>query len=266
MKKVFLFLLKKEIIGTIITIIFLFLILKLIRIVGDKLLLKSKTEFDRKRKKTVIELIKTICKLTVIIIGGIVILDLFGVNVSSFVASLGIASAVSALAFQDTLKDIISGASMIMDNYYVVGDYVKYNDFSGQVIELGLRTTKIVNFDGEVRIIANRNITEITNLSQQTASALVIAPTAYEEKMEKIDKVLQGIVTEILTWETVKKETAYLGIIEFKDSCIDYGIRIYCSPGKIWSYKREVLRLIKKEYDKNKIKIPYNQLEVHNEK
>lgn len=267
MENILAFLLKKEVIGTIITAVSIYLAFMLIRAISDKILNKSTTEFEKKRKKTVVNLLKTILKWIVVFIALIVLLDLFGINVSSLIASLGVASAVGALALQDSLKDIINGASMIMDNYYVVGDIIRYGDFTGTVIELGLRTTKIMNADGEVKIISNRNISEVTNLSQKEQSALLIAPTAYEEKTEKVEKILNEIVEEIKTWETVNKnKTAYIGITELSASSVDYGIRVYCSGGKIWQYKRDILRLIKLKYDKNKIKIPYNQIEVHNEK
>ena len=69
------------------------------------------------------------------------------------------------------------------------------------------------------------------------------------------------------TWPTMdQNETAYIGIVELGDSSINYGIRYYCSPGEVWKYKRDALRLIKLKYDKNRIKIPYNQIEVHNAK
>ncbi|HBA37842.1 MAG TPA: hypothetical protein DCY94_03885 [Firmicutes bacterium] len=267
MTDVLAFLLKKEVIGTIITAISIYLAFSLIRVIADKILSRSATEFEKKRKKTVVNLLKTVLKWVVIMIALIIVLDLFGVNVNSLIASLGVASAVGALALQDSLKDIINGASMIMDNYFVVGDIIKYGDFMGTVIELGLRTTKIMNADGEVKVISNRNISEVTNLSQKEQSALLIAPTAYEEKIEKVEKILNEIVEEIKTWDTMnKKKTAYIGITELESSCVNYGIRIYCSGGKIWEYKRAVLRLIKQKYDKNKIKIPYNQIEVHNER
>lgn len=257
---------RKEIIGTLITIIVAYTAYIMVRFIIEKLLSKNKSEYDKKRKRTVAELLKNICKWLLIAITMIIILDLFGMDVSSLIASLGIASAVGALSLQDTLKDIINGASIIMDNYFVVGDYVKYNGFHGQIIEFGLRSTKIMNFDGEVLVLANRNISEVINLSQKTASTLILAPTAYEAPVEKVEKVLNEIVEEVKTWDTMKKDTAYIGINELKDSCIEYGIRIYCSPGKIWTYKREILKMIKQKYDKNKIKIPYNQLEVHNDK
>ena len=261
------FISRKEIVGTLIVIAVAYCIYSIFRFIMNHLLSKNKSEFDKKRKRTVTELLKNIVKWTIIAISLIVILDLFGLNVSSFIASLGIASAVSALAFQDTLKDVISGAAIIMDNYFVVGDYVKYDGFTGQIIEFGLKSTKIMNFDGEVKIIANRNISEITNLSQKTASTMIAIPTAYETPIDKVEKVLNEIVEEIKEWDTMNKtKTEYIGINDLKDSCVEYGIRIYCSPGKVWGYRRAILKLVKQKYDKNKIKIPYNQIEVHHEK
>lgn len=261
------FITKKEVIGTVITLFVAYIIYHLLTFLADKFIIKSKTEFEKKRKRTVISLLKTVIKLIITLLAITVILDMFGINVNSIIASLGIASAVGALSFQDTLKDVISGAAIIMDNYFVVGDFVKYGDFTGQIIEFGLKSTKIMNVDGEVKIIANRNISEIINLSQKTASAMIKIPTAYEEKTTKVDKVLESVVEEIKTWETVNEtKTAYLGITEFQDSSIIYGIRIYCSPGKIWSYKWAALKLIKESYEKHKIKIPYNQIEVHNDR
>lgn len=267
MEKIIEFLLKKQVIGTVIVIILAYLFMHIVCALVEKMTRKSKTEYERKRRHTVVELIKNIVKFISVALAVIIILDLYGVNVSSLIASLGIASAVGALALQDTLKDIISGAAIIMDNYYVVGDYVTYNDFTGKVIEFGLKSTKIMGWDGDVLIVANRNINEIINLSQKTASSLIIAPTAYEEKIDKVEKILNEIVEEICTWPTVdKQQTKYIGITELKDSCVDYGIRLYCSPGKVWEYKRAALRLVKQKYDEKHIKIPYNQVEVHNAK
>lgn len=266
MEKFLEMLLSKEVIGTIIVIFISYIVYIALRFIIEKLLSRNKSEYDKKRKRTVAELLKNIIKWLIIAISLIIILDMFGINVSSLIASLGIASAVGALSFQDTLKDIISGAAIIMDNYFVVGDFVKYNGFNGQIIEFGLRSTKIMNFDGEVLVLANRNISEITNLSQKTASTMIAVPTAYEAPIEKVEKVLNEIVEEIKEWDTMNKnKTCYIGINDLKDSCVEYGIRIYCSPGKVWEYRRAVLKLIKQKYDKNKIKIPYNQLEVHHE-
>lgn len=261
------FISQKEVYGLVIILLVVFLLNKIFNVLVDKFIKTRKDELSKKRTKTVIVLIKNIKKYALLIIGVIVILDLYGVNTSSMIASLGVASAVIALAFQDSLKDIICGASMIMDNYFVVGDVVTYGNFTGTVIEFGLRCTKIKAVDGQVLTVANRNINEIINLSQKTSGPLIVIPTAYEEKVEKVEKVLNEIVEEIKTWPDVNKDkTAYVGIMELAESSVNYGIRIYCKQDKQWQYKWDALRLIKIKYDKAGLKIPYNQIEVHNGK
>ena len=258
---------KKEVYGLVLIIILILILNKIFNILVEKIASSGRSEIERKKRKTLVVLIQNVKKYALIVIGVLFILDLYGVNVTSLVASLGVASALLALALQDSLKDIISGAAIIMDNYYIVGDYVKYKDFEGTVIQLGLRSTKIQGFDGKIYTIANRNIDEIINLSQKIAAPRVDIPTAYEADIETVEKVLKEVIEEINTWPTVDKEkTTYLGITELSESCILYGIRIYCSPVNQWKYKWQALRLIKMKYDENNIKIPYNQIEVHNAK
>jgi len=267
MEKLIKFITRKEVVGPVVILILGFITYYIVSALINKLVKKGKSSFEIKKRNTVIELLKNLFKYVLIAVCLIIVLDIYGVNVSSIVASLGIVSAVGALSLQDTLKDIINGSNIILDNYFVVGDTVTYNNFTGKVIQLGLRTTKIQNVDGKVLTISNRNISEVINLSQKTSSVLIEIPTAYEEKTEKVEKVIEQIVEEIKTWDTVNiDDTAYIGITSLADSCVMYGIRIYSSPGKIWEYKRQALRLAKIKYEQNKIKIPYNQLEVHNAK
>ena len=267
MEKFLEFISQKEVYGLLIIFGVTIVILKIINSFLDKAIKKTKNDFDRKRRTTVFNLFRKIIKYAILILGVISILDLYGVNVTSLVASVSVVSAVLALSLQDTLKDVISGAGIIIDNYFVVGDYIKYNNFTGQVIELGIRTTKIKNADGEVYVIANRNVNEVINLSQKRASTLINIPTAYEEKTEKVEKAINEIIEEIKTWDSISEEdTKYIGITDLGDSAVYYGIRFHCPLEKSWQYKRDALRLIKTTYDKNHIKIPYQQIEVHNAK
>ena len=266
MSKLVLFITKKKVYGLFLIIGVSLIAYRIFDHLINRVLLKNKSDFEKKRAVTVLSLLKNFIKYVIIFFAVIFILDLYGVNVTSLIASLGVASAVAALAFQDTLKDIISGTTIIMDNYYVVGDFITYNGFTGRVIQLGIRSTKIQDFDGKTYTIANRNINEIVNLSQSVASTLIVVPVAYEEKIEKVEKVINEVIDEVLTWPTVKKDTSYKGIIEFNSSSIDYGLRLYCSPGEIWQYHRDILRLIKIRFDKYHIEIPYTKIEVQNGK
>ena len=157
-------------------------------------------------------------------------------------------------------------ACLLCYNYFVIGDIVEYDGFTGEVIEFGLKSTKIQAFTGETFSIANRNIDKIKNLSQKSSNLFIKVPTAYEASEEKVASTLKDAIKEIIKNTEADEESEYLGIEEFSESSINYIVKVHCSQDKRIQVKRQALSIIKKAYDKNKIKIPYNQIEVHNGK
>ena len=264
-KGVLTFLSKKEVYGLAIIILIGIVIYHFGKILIQKVINSGKDAYERKKRKTIVNLISNIFKYVVLILIGLAILSLYGVDTKALVASLGVVGAVLGLALQDTIKDFISGITIIMDNFFVVGDIVTFNDFTGEVIDMGLKTTKIKKVNGEVLVIANRNIDAIVNISQKPANVVIDIPTAYEEKTTKVEKTIGKILEEIKKIEGVKKEPQYLGISALDDSCVKYEISFLCPQEKQWQIKRDALKIIKTLYDKDKIKIPYTQIEVHHE-
>ncbi len=249
--------------GPALVVILSWLIYNIIAKAIDKANIRGKTELEKKRRKTVILLIKNIIKYLIIILASLNILSIYGVNTGSILAGLGVIGAVIGLAFQDLLKDIIGGVNIILDNYYVVGDLITYGNFTGTVSEFGLKSTKIQNGKGEVLIIANRNVDKVINLSQKKTIVMLTIPTAYECDHKKVEKVLNKVLNKLGKEEDVE-ETEYLGIDAFESSAINYLIKFKCKQGSQFGLKRLALKLIKEAYEENNIKIPYDQIEVHN--
>ena len=218
-----------------------------------------------KRKKTIIVLINNIIKYVIAIIVILTILKLYGINTTSLVASLGVAGVVVGLAFQDIVKDFLAGIFIIFDNHYAVGDWVEINGFTGQVIEFGLKTTKIKAYTGEVKILSNSSFNEVTNYNLEEDNLLLKVPISYNANIDKIEEVLLNVFEQIKENKNVK-ETSLLGIDSFEESSMMYAVSIICKPMTYIGVRRELLKLIKKEFDKNNKEIPYNQLDVHIEK
>ena len=256
----------KQIFGTAMVILVTFILVSMFNKSIEKIMIKGKNTFEVKRRKTIVKLFQSIFKYILIIIAFLIILDFYGVDTKSLIASLGVAGVVLGLALQDTVKDLISGTMLIMENYLAVGDIVTYNNFTGEVIELGLRTTKIKGFDGEVMIVANRNIDTIVNASQKKATLYIDIPTAYEEKTEKVEKVLSDVMVQAIDDKVILPDSAYLGVNGFDSSAVNYLIYVVCNQDDRYRVKREVLKRVKEAYEKNKIKIPYEQVEVHHGK
>ena len=259
----------EKIMGPIITIIVSLIVYKVIKNFIKKVLLRKEknNSYEYKRRRTVVELFTNFLKILIFIIASLYILKIYGVDTTSIIASLGVASAVIGLAFQDTLKDVINGVTIILENYFIVGDYIEYNGFTGEVVSFGFKSTKIKNFNNEILTVSNRNITQIVNLSQSKASVIISIPVAYEEDIEHVENVLDKIVKEIEKDKDVEASSCeYLGVSELGESAVNYLIKFIAGHDKQWKTKRSALRVIKLMFDKEGIKIPYNQIEVHNGK
>lgn len=264
MENIFKFICSKEVIGTIIIIILTYIVYKICYSIIDNATIKGKDELVKKRRKTFLLLAKNTIKYILIILMVLALLSLYGFNINSLLAGLGIAGVVLGLGVQDALKDIFSGISIIFDDYFVVGDIVDYEGFVGTIIEFGLKSTKIRKYTGEVLIVSNRSINKITNITKEKSTVDIKIPTAYEEDILKVEKVINNIISKVKIDNKDILDIDYLGVDNFNDSSIDYLIRFTCKRGTQWDLKRVVLREIKLAYDKNNVKIPYNQLEVHN--
>jgi len=258
----------KEVYGTLITFAVCYVVYNTIAHIVDKMFSKGAKQFEIKKRNTIMKIMKNTTKYTVTIFGIVALLGIYGVNVKAMLAGLGIAGTILGLALQDTFKDFIGGINIISENYFIVGDIVKYNDFTGEVIEFGLKSTKIRNAQGETMTVANRNINQIINLSQSTQKVMINISVAYEEKIEKVEKVIKDkILPEINKIENVIADSAqYLGVNDLADSCVKYLILFRCGQETQWQAKRDALKQIKLILDEAHIKIPYPQVEVHNAK
>ena len=220
----------------------------------------SRRKLDKK-VKTYVKVIKNLIKYIFIIVVGVIVLQLNGVNVSGIVAGLGVAGVVAGFALQDTLKDLIMGLSIMIEDFFNVGDIVKYGEVEGKIISFGLKTTKIQDiYTNDIVTISNRKIDEIKKSSEWLDLDI---PISYEDSVEKIEEIIVGILPKIEMIEDVS-EAHYKGINAFEASNLVYKIRVYCKPETKPQTKRDALRIVKLILDKNGIVVPYTQIDIHN--
>ena len=213
-----------------------------------------------KKSRTYIKMTNSIIRYVFIIITILILLQINGVDVSSMLAGVGIASVIIGLAVQDALKDIIRGFNILSDHYFVVGDVVTYGEFTGKVLVIGLRTTKIQDIATDnVISIANRNIEQIQVVSR---SLYVNFPMPYELPVDTAEEVIKEIMEEISKGNEVE-EVEYKGVKELAESSIKYLLKITCPPERRLQVGRDVLGCILRVLEKNNIQVPYNQIDVH---
>lgn len=222
---------------------------------------------QKQRVKTLSIVVLNIIKYTIVILVILAIVSLFGFKVGSILAGLGIGTALLGLAFQDLAKDLIAGFSIITEGEYEIGDTIEYNGFMGEVTFIGLRTTRIRNFKGATKIIANHYMDNIINYSSNNSLAVVDVSVAYETDEDLVENTLNELFKKLnKKLEFATKDIELWGVHDLSDSAVIYRIAVETKPMKHIVTERILRKEIKKAFDEAGIKIPYTQIEVHNGK
>ena len=224
---------------------------------------KTSKIMSNKRNKTIVRMLKSIAAGVISIIAVLTLLEIYGINVTSMLAGVGIASIVIGFALQDSLKDIIRGFVIISDNYYEIGDVIKFGDNIRPVVSVTLLTTKIQDINTmNVVSIANRNIDQV---EVDPGYVYIPVPMPYELKVEKAEEIMHEIVKKI-SRHTGINSVAYQGITKLDTSSLNYQIVITCDPANKLQMRRDCLRTIMTTFEEHKIHVPYNQLDLHTKK
>jgi len=259
-------LLTKEIISPIFIVIIAILFYILIKKIIIKTFRGSSKFRAHKKSLTIMNLFINIMKYIVLIVALLAVLNTWGVDTKAMIASLGIAGVVAGLALQDILKDFLAGFAIIVDNEYDVGDNIQIGTFRGDVVELGMKNTKIRAYTGEVMVIANRNVTDVINYSTHPCKSVIDISVSYEDNSEEVVKALEEICAKLTeTTSYLVSKVELLGIQELADSAVIYRIVADCQPLKDFEFKRKALKVVKDVFDSKNISIPYPQVVAHSE-
>lgn len=246
------------IIGSIIYLIIHKIITKSFHLKIDKM--------DDRKRLTILKLVDNIIKYLLLAIGVVMILGEFGVDTKSLIASLGAVGVVVGLAFQDTLKDFFAGIFILLEDQYRVGDTVTIGGFTGEVVSIGLKTTKIKASTGEIKMVSNRNITEVINHSLEDSLAIVDVEVAYESNLDEVEEVLQKLCDTLN--ESVADLTGSItiaGIEKLNENGISYRITAPTKALAQYGVQRIIRKEVKKSLDEAHITIPYPQVVIHHD-
>ena len=222
---------------------------------------------QKQRINTIAILLTNIIKYLIVILVIISLLSVFGINVGSILTGLGIGTAIIGLAFQDLAKDLIAGVNIITEGKYEIGDTIEVDGFMGEVTFIGLRTTRIRNYKGATKIIANHYMDNLINYSNNKSLAVIDVGISYENKEEDIEKAFENLFKRLEgKIPNATKAPEVWGVNELSDSSVIYRVVVETEPMKHIATERFMKKEIKKEFDASKIKIPYPQIEVHNGK
>lgn len=214
----------------------------------------------REQSETLRGILTDVVKWLILLTGFFIILEINGVDVSSFIAGLGLVSVIVGLALQDFLKDIIMGLHILIDGFYVAGDAVIYDGKECTVEEFNLKTTRLRELeDGTVIVLCNRNVEKIERMSRIVD---IDIPLSYEDDTEVIRGVMKSLVEKVGELPEVES-AAFMGTKEFGDSSIAYKLRFVTDPLKKPEMRWKVNGMIQDALHDAGIAIPFNQVDVH---
>lgn len=180
-----------------------------------------------------IGLIRLLVSIAVFAIALVVVLSNLGVNVTGLVAGLGVGGIAIGLAAQGIFGDLFAALAIIFDRPFRVGENIKFDQTSGTIEAIGLKSTRIRSFDGELHIISNRQLLdkEIQNISdRQHIRFGWMLGVAYETPAEALDRI-PAMLKEIVEAEGATAPRA--GFANFSASTLDYELIVEV-PGDSW--------------------------------
>jgi small conductance mechanosensitive channel len=161
------------------------------------------------------------------------------------------------LGAQNFIKDIISGFFIIVEDQYMVGDYIQVGELQGFVNEIGLRMTRLTDWGGEVHLIPNGQIERVTNHSRANRQASIDVRITYSENLEQVMEILNQVVEQVKReFEFIKEGPTVLGIVEFGEATLLIRIVAMTEPMRQWELERVVRARIKQSFEMEGIKLP----------
>ena len=257
----------EQIIFPIVYIAIGFVVYKLLKRLVTKVMKKTPKmkKQHQQRANTIRIVILNVIKYVIVFVVLLAILANFGINVKSIVAGLGITTAIIGLAFQDLAKDFIAGVSIITESQFEVGDTIEYDGFMGEVVFLGLKTTRIKDYRGAVKIIANHKLDTVINYSLNNYLAIIDLGVSYDENPDQVATALEEIRKELNG--KVPNATGNIeiwGLDDFEDSNMRYRVVVETKAMQHYEAQRFLRTEFKKRLDERNIKVTCQQIEVTN--
>ncbi len=214
-----------------------------------------------KRGKTIATLLNSLIKWIIAIATILLVLGAFGVQTGTLLASAGILSLVIGLGAQSLIADIIAGLFIVIEGEYQVGDIVIIDDWRGTVLEIGIRTTKIIDAGGNIKIINNSEIKSVINQTKELSLAKATIGIEYGESLPKVEEVILKNLNQIHDHiPAIVEGPFYKGVTALGQSSVDLLVTAKCKEEDIYQVQRDLNKELKLLFDENHINIPFPQI------
>lgn len=221
----------------------------------------AKITFHSKKSVTISRLLLSFIKWVIVIATIFIILGAWGANTTMMLASAGVVTLIIGLGSQALVADILAGIFIAFEGDFQVGDIVIIDGWRGEVQTIGVRTTKMVDAGGNVKIVNNSDIRSIINQTKELSVAKCYIGTSYGDRIEKIEKVISDNLDKIKEHiPAIVEGPYYKGVTELAESSVNLLFVAKCKEEDLYQVQRDLNREIKIVFDDNGINIPFPQM------
>lgn len=217
---------------------------------------KLRFTLDERKAKTLAAVLSSILRYAVYFLGiGAILTKIFGSISLTFAGIGGVAIGFGA---QSLVKDVINGFFILFEDQFSVGDYIHIDNKGGIVESIELRVTKLRDFNGDLHIIPNGLITQVTNHSKGNMRVMVDIDIAYEVDIDYAMEVIQAACDEFKHInEDMVEGPRVVGVTALKDSGVT--IRVFGKAKSMtqWECENRLRKHLKTALDKDNIEIAY---------
>lgn len=216
-------------------------------------------ERRRQRSQAIGSVLRSMASFVILGTAALMVLSAFQINLAPLLASAGVAGVAIGFGARNLVTDFLSGVFMILEDQYGVGDTIDAGVASGEVIEVGLRVTKLRGDNGEIWYVRNGEVKRIGNLSQGWATAGVDVTVKASEDLDRLKATLDEVAEKMgkeepwneLLWSPIE----VLGLDSVLLDSMVVRVSARTMPGKSLTVERELRWRIKRAFDAADIRI-----------
>ncbi|MEU6093503.1 mechanosensitive ion channel family protein [Streptomyces sp. NPDC047079] len=216
-------------------------------------------ERRRQRSQAIGSVLRSVASFLIMGTAALMVLSTFQINLAPLLASAGVAGVAIGFGARNLVTDFLSGVFMILEDQYGVGDVIDAGVASGEVIEVGLRVTKLRGDGGEIWYVRNGEVKRIGNLSQGWATAGVDVTVRASENLDRVKATLDQVAERMskdepwneLLWGPIE----VLGLDSVLLDSMVVRVSAKTMPGKALAVERELRWRVKRAFDEADIPI-----------
>lgn len=212
-------------------------------------------------------LLCSVIQYAALVILFFMILKLCGVDTVTLLAGIGIVGLVVGLAAQPLIEDILAGLFIVFEGIFEVGDIIVFDEFRGEIKEIGVRTTQIIDWGGNIKVVNNSDLRTFVNMTAKLSVAVCEVQIEYDESLARVEKLIADNLPRIReNVPQIKCGPTYCGVSELGASGVSLMFIADCEEADKYKVQRALNREIKLLFDANHVNIPFQQVVVHEAK